>query len=118
MRYLIILTILLTACNNNRNGGDEIRDGGGCTYKDKAYPARLIALIPQYDENFYDAELEVEIWNRIDTVRFHETTRRYLSGEEIRRDKIEIGNTYKYIESNIVTGTCSPHLFNIELTRY
>lgn len=105
--------LLLTGCNNQ----EETPAGGPCTYKKTILPAKLVQLISK-DSLEYDAVFEVSRSpGQTDTVNYQELHHRLLSAEDIKKDSLLIGEVYQYLEQDLVTGSCNPHIVSIQFTK-
>lgn len=107
------LLFLLAACNNQ----EESPAGGPCTYQHTVLPAKLIQLISSDSLN-YDAAFSISRSSGItDTVYYQQLHHRLLSTEEIKKDSLQVGQVYQYLEQHIVTGSCNPHVVTIQFKK-
>ena len=117
---LLIIFLILNACNNGKKE-KEIPAGGPCSYEDKFYPARLVKLEASPDSNTYNGWFEIDNPSgngTKDTISYLRFTNNSLTKEELQKDSIATGNTYKYVVSTIRTGACNPDIRTIRLERY
>jgi hypothetical protein len=104
---------LLAACNNQ----EETPAGGPCTYRNTVLPAKLIQLISSDSLN-YDATFAISRSSgKADTVYYQQLHHRLLSAEEIKKDSLVVGQVYQYLEQDILTGSCNPHVVSIQFTK-
>jgi hypothetical protein len=40
-----------------------------------------------------------------------------LSTEEIKKDSLQVGQTYQYLQQDLVTGSCNPHVVTIQFKK-
>jgi hypothetical protein len=104
---------LLAACNNQ----EETPAGGPCTYRNTVLPAKLIQLISSDSLN-YDAAFAISRSSgKTDTVYYQQLHHRLLSTEEIKKDSLQVGQTYQYLQQDLVTGSCNPHVVTIQFKK-
>lgn len=104
---------LLAACNSQ----EEKPAGGPCTYQHTVLPAKLIQLISSDSLN-YDAAFAISRSSgQTDTVYYQQLHHRLLSAEEIKKDSLLVGHVYQYLEQNILTGSCNPHVVSIQFKK-
>ncbi len=116
MKIIILIVgsfLLLTGCNNQ----EETPAGGPCTYRNTVLPAKLTRLISK-DSLEYDAVFEVSRSSgQTDTVNYQQLHHRLLSAEDIKRDGLLVGEVYQYLEKDLVTGSCNPHIVSIQFRK-
>ena len=104
---------LLVACKNK----EETPAGGPCTYQHTVLPAKLIQLISGDSLN-YDAAFAINRSSGIpDTVYYQQLHHRLLSAEEIKKDSLVVGQVYQYLQQDLVTGSCNPHVVSIQFKK-
>lgn len=104
-------SLLLCSCN-------EVKEGGGCTYKTTIIPATLIELVDYNDES-YDAVFAVEIEKINDTVYYSRVNNGgYLFKSKSPKGSLIVGKQYQYIIQKILTGSCTPEVRFIDLKPY
>ena len=115
-----IILLIIASCNNNKKEKENV-DGGPCSYKEEAHPAKLLSL-QIIDSLSYDAQFEIEAGSQSadkpDTVLFHSLNNHYIEAKKIKSDTITVGKTYKYIVKTIVSGSCDPTVRIISLEKY
>ncbi len=108
---VFFITAISISCNNNQ------KDGGGCTYETKIFPATVIGLADTTNLN-YDVLFEVNTSGRKDTLRYSDKNNGYnILTAEIPKDSLVPGSQYQYIIQKILTGSCSPVVDFIVLER-
>jgi hypothetical protein len=111
---LLLMICLFFGCNNQQ----EIPDGGPCSYDSTVNPAKLISLIKKDSLN-YDAQFEIT-WKKTpdtkDTISYYMENQRWLTSEQIKNDSLAVGNTYRFIEYIIRSGSCNGHITRLVLT--
>lgn len=111
--FMIGSFLLLAGCTNQ----EETPAGGPCTYRNTVQPARLIQLISSDSLN-YDAAFEISRSSgKADTVYYQQIHHRLLSAEELKKDSLFIGQTCQYLEQDLVTGSCNPHIVSIQFKK-
>jgi hypothetical protein len=99
-------------------GKKEEPAGGPCSYKEEIHPAKLIEL-RHIDSLSFDAAFEIgsrrQGGNSTDTEYFHSLNRQYITAEQVKRDSIMPGKLYQLVESNIISGSCNPHILSIRM---
>lgn len=112
-RILYSFLFIVAACNNQ----EETPEGGPCTYQRTVLPAKLIELISNDSLN-YDASFAISRASGItDTVYYQQLHHRLLSAEEIKKDSLVVGQVYEYLQQDLVTGSCNPHVVSIQLKK-
>lgn len=111
-----LLIMFLCACNN---GGPV--DGGPCSYKETIHPAKLIYL-ETHDSTRYNAWLELEAgiksMDKKDTVYSERLNGGPLYAEQIKKDSITVGISYKFVVKNIISGSCTPRVDMVRFEKY
>jgi hypothetical protein len=117
MKILMLLLIagMCCSCNNNQ---EEIPAGGPCTYDSTVNPAKLISIV-QKDSLNYDALFEIS-WQKApdkkDTISYYMENKKWLNEGQIKNDSLAVGNTYRFIEYIIRSGSCNGHVKSLVLT--
>lgn len=108
--------MLFVSCNN---GGPV--DGGPCSYKETIHPAKLIYL-ETHDSTRYNAWLELEAGinspDKKDTVYSERLNGGPLYAEQIKKDSITVGISYKFVVKNIISGSCTPRVDMVRFEKY
>ena len=110
---IIVSFLLFAACNNQ----EETPAGGPCAYSTTVMPAKLVQLISR-DSLSYDAAIEISrSTGTNDTVFYQNVHHRLLSAEEVKKDSLYVGQTCQYLEQDLLTGSCNPHIVSIQFNR-
>ncbi|MBI5858340.1 MAG: hypothetical protein HZB42_11920 [Sphingobacteriales bacterium] len=114
------IVFITGSCSDDKKEKENV-DGGPCTYEDKFYPAKLVRLEASPDSSLYNGWFEID--NPLgsgdkDTISYMRMTNRDITKEQLQKDSIAVGNTYKYVVSTIKTGACNPDIRTIRLERY
>lgn len=108
-RLLPVFGLLFIACNN----GDKVVAGGPCSYKETIHPAKLIKL-ETTDSTWYNVWLELEAGiqskDKMDTLYSRQLNGSLLHIDQIKKDSIAVGNTYKFVVQDIISGSCTPRV--------
>jgi hypothetical protein len=113
---LFILSVIISACNS-KEGGNTM-DGGPCSYRTDTLPVILLRIEKVNPGNF-DLLMRVDYIHYRDTIRYSSYThQRYLSEDDSVFKKLRIGQRYQYLEQNITSGDCNPHIIVINLEPY
>jgi len=105
--------LLLAGCNNQ----SETPAGGPCTYKSTVLPAKLIQLNSK-DSLEYDAVFEISRTSgQTDTISYQQIHHQLLTTEEIKKDSLLVGQLYQFVEQDLVTGSCNPHIMSIQFRK-
>ena len=111
---LLLLAGMISSCNNQ----EENIAGGPCTYDSTVNPAKLISLVPKDSLN-YDALFEIS-WQKApeskDTISYYMDNKNWLTADQIKNDSLAVGNTYRFIEYFIRSGSCNGHIKRLVLT--
>jgi hypothetical protein len=116
MKILMLLLIagMFSCCNNQ----EENIAGGPCTYDSTVNPAKLISIV-QKDSLNYDALFEIS-WQKApdkkDTISYYMENKKWLNEGQIKNDSLAVGNTYRFIEYIIRSGSCNGHVKSLVLT--
>jgi hypothetical protein len=96
----------------------EIPDGGPCSYEEEYFPARILAMdYFNSDSSEMNLTFEIDYQGMLDTVQFAETNESYYQADTgILQPKI--GQVVQYVHKYIVSGSCSPDFFYIEMLPY
>lgn len=95
---------------------EEIPDGGPCTYKDHFYPAVMLSID---SSSVGDCDFQVMIHGTFnDTLYYHEARNYPLPLDSLHQKNIKVGDTITFLESTIVTGSCSPRMTLLLLEKY
>ncbi len=112
---VLLLAGMCCSCNNNQY---EIPAGGPCTYDSTVNPAKLIRLV-QKDSLNYDAQFEIS-WQKTpdnkDTISYYMENQRWLTTDQIKNNSLAVGNTYRFIEYFIRSGSCNGHIKRLVLS--
>lgn len=111
---LLLLAGIISSCNNQ----EENIAGGPCTYDSTVNPAKLISLA-QKDSLNYDALFVINWQNapdRMDTISYYMENKNWLTADQIKNDSLAVGNTYRFIEYFIRSGSCNGHIKRLVLT--
>lgn len=112
MKYLLLaLPILAFSCRPNQQ---EPMVGGPCTYATTYHPAKVI----HFDAQQMDAQFEVQLGSKTDTLGFYELNNSYLTQEQVQQSGMAVGKVFKLAEDNITSGTCTPNILRIELAAF
>lgn len=117
---LAFLILILNSCSDNKKEKEEVA-GGPCSYEDKFYPARLVKLEASPDSSAYNGWFEIDNPSgngTKDTINYMRMTNRDITKEQLQKDSITVGNTYKYVVSTLNTGACNPDIRTIRLEKY
>ena len=116
----IVMFLLMGWMSCSCNNQEEIPDGGPCTYDSTVNPAKLISLV-QKDSLNYDAQFEIT-WQKapdtMDTISYYMENQRWLTAAQIKNDSLAAGNTYRFIEYFIRSGSCNGHIKRLVLTPF
>jgi hypothetical protein len=90
--------------------------GGPCNYRTDTLPVRLIKLEPSGNE--YDAWFVVQQCRNCDgdTISYYLTNKQYIAAAE--KEQLTIGKNYQLLDQQIINGTCTPHIQQIQLVEY
>jgi hypothetical protein len=129
-----LLLLCCISCNNKKtdphngeknkpqDGGDVA--GGPCTYKDYVMSATVIAIKGEDSTRmnvFFvlgDADGMSRVVGKRDTINYYSEKMNYLTPSKIKEMGIVKGAQYKYIESQIVSGSCNPTVRQLVMTKY
>lgn len=126
---ILLLLVLAIACNTKKKEEEkpvlppepqkeEPIAGGPCTYKDNIYPAKVLKIAGQNDQTL-DVSFEVKFDAKTKkTITYSSVMNRYISPDEVMKSGILLDSTYKYIQSEIVTGTCNPKVNKFVFEKY
>ena len=126
---ILLLLILAIACNTRKKEEEkpvlppepqkeEPIAGGPCTYKDNIYPAKVLKIEGQNDQTL-DIVFEVTLsGKKKQTITYSGTMNSYISPDEVMKSGILLDSTYKYVQSEIVTGTCNPKVNKFVFEKY
>ena len=131
MKYpvIILLLVLSVSCNSKKPAEEpkpvvpapkeaiEPLAGEPCSYKDNIYPARVLK-VEGADANSLDISFEVTRGKEKDTITYSDEMHRYMTQSEIEQNGIVLDAQYKYVESDIVSGSCTPHIKRLLLQKY
>ena len=95
-------------------------DGGSCTYDTKIYPAMVINIETKDSLN---ADILFKIEDKTgnlyrDSVSWNMEKKEYALLSMIKKDSVEVGDTYQYIIMEIKTGHCTPKIEILKLEKY
>jgi hypothetical protein len=112
--WLIVLCMAAMGCQDTR----QPPDGGYCSYKDTAIPARVISIVPvndgQYDILFI---LDSNTYRPapVDTVSFYAENGQYLDKAIFDSLGVDTGKVYTFLVREIVEGSCNPFITTLVL---
>ena len=91
--------------------------GGSCGYKHTIYPAKVLK-IHSYDTARMNIIFEVTYEKYKDTTSYYFQFHRYIRKSEADAKGVVVGAKFKYIESHIVSGACTPFIKRLTLDKY
>jgi hypothetical protein len=110
--YLLLAALYMAACNDSaKSPGSDNMTGGPCSYKDYEAIAEVIK-IDKRDTDRYDIlfVLRSNTYTPAghDTLHYVHEKHNLLTGEELKKLDVKMGDRYKYIISTIISGSCNP----------
>lgn len=119
--FSCLLAIWCFSCNNTQKdppGPREVPAGGPCSYKHDTLPARVVKINRQ-PNSMPGVYFEVRYSEtHSDTVSYNTTNKRDISEEEITKSGIKPGAVFRYIVSEITSGSCNPRVTQLLLEPY
>lgn len=126
---ILLLIVFVIACNTKKKEEEkpalppEIKKeepvaGGPCTYKDNVYPAKVVKIEGE-NESALNIFFEVKISGKTkETISYYSKMNRYITPDEVMQKGILLDSVYKYVQSEIVTGTCTPKVSKFVFEKY
>lgn len=126
---IFLLLVFVIACNTQKKqeekpaptpepAKEEPIAGGPCTYKDRVYPAKVLKIEGQNDQTL-DVSFEVKLDAKTKkTITYSSVMNSYITPDEVMKKGILLDSTYKYVQSEIVTGTCNPKVNKFVFEKY
>ncbi len=109
-----MLLIILLSRKSSFNDTDIA--GGPCGYEYTYYPI-IIKDIIAFGSDSYDLELYNFAFRNEDTLMYYHALNNYYL-EKNKLGNLKIGDTITLVESNIVSGSCTPHILSIDIKKY
>ena len=107
-----LMDVIFNACNVSQTPA-----GGPCGYNTKVHPAAII-MLDSIKNDDWDLKVCVNIYGKIDTISYYLHEHTYIKNSDLKRNGIQVGDTIKYVERNLKSGACNPHLLTLILEKY
>ncbi|MBI3139958.1 MAG: hypothetical protein HYZ15_15380 [Sphingobacteriales bacterium] len=120
MKKQLLFLFTLSLFFSCRNGSGKI-DGGPCSYRETLYPAKLIRLETKDSlryEAYFELEAGLQSAGKKDTVSYEVLNYRPVTAEEVRKDSLAEGSICRYVIRDIISGSCTPRVIQLQLEKY
>lgn len=117
---IFLLLVFAIACNTRKKEEEkqpalppEVKKeepvaGGACTYKDNVYPAKVVKIEGD-NENSLNITFEVTLdKKKKESITYFSVYQRNMTMNEVEQNHILLDSTYKFIQSEIISGACNP----------
>lgn len=112
MICIVLIGLFMFSC-----GSRQVPDGGPCEYEVTTYPAIILGL-DSINQESCDLILKVNPYGASDTLSYYLEEHSYVTYSELNKLNLKVGDTLKYVERNLKTGACNPHIVNLIIERY
>jgi hypothetical protein len=116
--YLTCVLLLLNfKCNNPPS---QIEDGGPCSYEITKYPAKILSM-DDVGNGYVDLNLEINPYQaeKTDTISYcMESQNKCVSLDEIKKHKLQIGDSIVYEIHTITSGSCNPEIVVLKAEKF
>jgi hypothetical protein len=113
---ICILLLLNFKCIKSPN---QVPDGGPCSYEITNYPAKILS-IDDAGNGYVDLNLEINPYqaDKTDTISFCMESHKCVSLDEIKKHKLQIGDSIIYEIHTITSGSCNPEIVVLKAEKY
>lgn len=118
LQMMVFASLLALFFRCNTNTGHQT-DGGPCIYNRDTTEARVVDIYPVNAKGtYYEVAFATTTDASPDTLYYSSQFSGHLSKQELDSFGFAIGQGYAYEHCSIVSGTCSPDIYTLLLTRY